>query len=77
MNVDLPLASMSTAEKIAAMEAIWTDLARTDPEGVLPEWHARILEEREKRLAAGQEAVLEWSEAKKRLRQEIDASKDS
>jgi len=77
MKVELPLASMSTADKIAAMEAIWTDLARTDPDGVIPEWHAIALEERERRLAAGQEVMVDWSEAKQRLRQEIHARKDS
>lgn len=77
MKVNLPLASMSTADKIAAMEAIWADLARTDPDSVIPEWHAGALEERERRLAAGEEVVLDWGEAKQRLRQEIDARKGS
>lgn len=77
MKVDLPLASMSTADKIALMEAIWTDLTHADADGAVPEWHASALEERERRLAAGHEVVLDWSEAKRRLRQEIDARKDS
>jgi len=77
MKIELTLAFMSTADKIAAIEAIWTDLARTDPDGVIPEWHAIALEEMERRLAAGQEVVLDWNEAKHRLRQEIDARKDS
>jgi hypothetical protein len=76
VDLQLPLASMSTADKIAVMEAIWADLARTDPEGVIPGWHASVLEERERRVASGQEVVLEWSEAKQRLRQEIDARKN-
>jgi putative addiction module component len=71
MKLDLPLAKMSVAEKLAAMETLWADLACHAPEQTAPEWHAEILEERERRLAAGQEEVLDWEDAKRRLRQEI------
>jgi hypothetical protein len=71
MKLELPLAEMSVAEKLEAMESLWADLARRAPEQTAPEWHAKILEERERRLAAGQEEVLDWEEAKRRLRQEI------
>ncbi len=67
---------MSTADKIAAMESIWADLASTDPDGVIPAWHASALDERERRVASGQDVVMDWSEAKQRLRQEIDARQD-
>ena len=71
MKLELPLKEMSVAEKLEAMEALWADLCRNAPEWVAPEWHAQVLEERERRLAAGEEAVLDWEEAKLRLRQEI------
>ncbi len=71
MKLELPLAEMSIAEKLAAMEALWDDLARHAPEQTAPEWHGEILAERERRLVAGQEEVLDWEEAKRRLRQEI------
>jgi hypothetical protein len=71
MKLDLPLAEMSVAEKLAAMEAIWADLSRHAPDQMMPAWHAEILEDRERRLAAGQEEVMDWEEAKRRLRQEI------
>jgi hypothetical protein len=72
MKLELPLAEMSVAEKLEAMEALWTDLSRKAPEQAAPEWHAEILLERERRLTAGEEEVLDWEEAKRRLRQEID-----
>jgi hypothetical protein len=77
MKLDLPLAEMSVAEKLQAMEALWADLCRRAPDETTPEWHADILAERERRLAAGEETVLDWEEAKRRLRQEIHESQDS
>jgi hypothetical protein len=71
VKLELPLAEMSLAEKLAAMEALWTDISRHAPEQAAPEWHAEILEERERRLGAGEEEVLDWEEAKRRLRQEL------
>ena len=72
MKLELPLTEMSVAEKLEAMETLWADLCRNAPEQAAPEWHAQILEERERRLTAGEEEVLDWEEAKRRLRQEID-----
>lgn len=77
MKVDLPLAEMSVAEKLHAMETLWADLCRNAPEQAAPKWHLEVLEERERRLAAGEEEVLDWEEAKRRLRTEIDEGKDS
>jgi len=59
------------------MEALWSDLCRNSPEEAAPEWHVQVLAERERRLASGQEEVLDWEEAKRRLRQEIDERQDS
>ena len=77
MKVELPLSEMSVAEKLHAMEALWADLCRNAPEEAAPEWHLQILQEREQRLAAGQEEVLDWEEAKRRLRREIHEGQDS
>ena len=72
MKLELPLAEMSVAEKLEAMETLWADLSQHAPEQAVPEWHGEILKERERRLAAGEEEVLDWEEAKRRLRREID-----
>jgi hypothetical protein len=74
MKLELPLAEMSLAEKLAAMEALWADLARHAGELASPEWHAEILKERGRCLAAGEEEVLDWEEAKRRLRREIQST---
>ena len=42
-----------------------------------PDWHFQVLQEREQRLAVGQEEILDWAEAKRRLRREIHEGQDS
>jgi hypothetical protein len=76
MKLELPLTQMSLAEKLEAMETLWADLCCNAPEWAAPEWHAQILEERERRLVSGEEEVLDWEEAKRRLRQEIHESQN-
>lgn len=67
MSIDLPLDTMTTAEKLEAMEAIWASLCREPIDVVTPDWHARLLAERKQRLASGEATVSDWSEARKRL----------
>jgi hypothetical protein len=76
MKVELPLAEMTVAEKLQTMEALWTDLTKNSPDDAVPSWHADVLAERERRLASGQEAVLDWEEAKRRLRREMNERKN-
>ena len=46
MSINLPLKDMTLQEKLAVMESIWEDLART-PEAIeSPTWHKDILDER-------------------------------
>jgi len=37
-----------------------------------PEWHRHTLEDTERRLSSGQEKILEWSEAKNKLRKRFE-----
>ena len=50
------------------METLWEELSRANDELDSPGWHGTALEETAQRLAEGKEQVLEWSEAKARLR---------
>ena len=77
MNAELPLAEMTVAEKLRAMEALWADLSTRAADDAVPAWHAQVLVERERRLAAGQERVLDWDEAKRQLRRELHEGPDS
>lgn len=72
MKLELPLEQMTVEEKLQAMETLWADLSRNAPDQAVPHWHAGVLAERERRLQAGEEAVLDWEEAKRQLRRDID-----
>ncbi len=62
------LEQMPREEKVRLMEALWADLSRNDEAFEAPAWHGDVLRETAERLAAGSEQVLDWAEAKDRLR---------
>ena len=71
MPVTLPLKEMTLQEKLAAMELLWEDLART-PEAVeSPAWHKDILDERRQRLAEGKSRFKDWETAKAEIRKKL------
>ena len=71
MSFNLPLKTMSLQEKLAAMESLWEDLART-PEAIeSPAWHKDILDERRRRLAEGQSRFIDWETAKADIRNKL------
>jgi hypothetical protein len=55
-------------EKLQLMESLWIDLNQAGEEVDSPVWHEAALRETERRLAAGEEELLDWEEAKRRLR---------
>ena len=69
--MQLTLEKMSIEEKLKLMEEIWTDLIKHEDQISSPLWHKGILEEREERVKKGQETILDWNEAKERIRQFI------
>jgi hypothetical protein len=71
MNITLPLEQMTTAEKLRAMEALWTDLSRNEENIQSPAWHGQVLEEREARVKSGQEKFIAWEAAKQELRDRL------
>lgn len=68
MPTVLPLEKMSRADKLRAMEELWTDLARDEDELASPDWHEEVLRESEAAVEAGAARFDCWEEAKKRLR---------
>lgn len=59
-------------EKIKLMEAIWADLSNDEETIESPSWHLAELKKTEERFAAGQEEIIDWSEAKKELRKQFE-----
>ena len=71
MKFDLALEKMAAGEKIAIMENIWADLSRNAEAVISPEWHNKILEEREELLDNGEAEFIDWEKAKKSIREKI------
>jgi hypothetical protein len=62
---------MTIAEKLQLLEALWEDLSR-EPENVPPPpWHEDVLRARELRLKDGSSKLVDWNEAKDRLREPL------
>ncbi len=56
-------------EKLQLMESLWVDLNQAEVEVESPAWHEAALRETERRVAVGEEEMLDWEEAKRRLRE--------
>lgn len=69
MSINLPLDSMTTSQKLEAMEALWASLCENPSEVASPAWHAAILADRQRRLESGQAVASDWESAKKRIRE--------
>jgi hypothetical protein len=67
MSIELPLDSMSIAEKLQLMETIWSSLCQNPGDVRSPEWHREVLAERTRRLENCEATVSSWSAAKDRL----------
>ena len=71
MSFKLPLKDMSLHEKLAAMESLWEDIART-PESIQSlTLHKDILDERRQRLTDGQSQFTDWETAKADIRNKV------
>lgn len=64
--MNLPVSSMTTAEKLEAMEQLWASL-QTEQDLPSPAWHHQILEERTKRIESGDVTFSTLDEVRERL----------
>lgn len=71
MSIHLPLESMTTAEKLEAMEAIWADLSKPNERLPIPAWHGEVLEERRNLVQEGKLKFLDLETAMADLRKEV------
>ena len=69
MQLAIPLDTMTTADKLRAMEELWSDLQRTADDVPSPVWHADVLRAREGRVREGSSQFGDWTEAKRRIRE--------
>jgi hypothetical protein len=64
----LEIQQMPRSEKLKLMETLWADLSRDEAELESPAWHADALHETTERRKHGEETVLDWEQAKAKLR---------
>ncbi|HXR03768.1 MAG TPA: addiction module protein [Verrucomicrobiae bacterium] len=64
----LEIQQMPRREKLRLMEALWADLSRDEETLESPAWHADALRETAERVASGEEKMLDWEQAKSKLR---------
>ena len=65
--------SLTISEKIGLMELLWREISK-EPESVeVPEWHLKVLEERERALANGEDEFIDFEDAMVEMRTSIEA----
>ena len=69
MDINLPLEKMSSIEKLVAMEKLWDDLCHSVG-CQSPDWHKKILEEREEE-GQNKNNFSDWELAKNKIRQTL------
>ncbi len=67
MRVELPVETMTVAEKLEAMETLWASLSSQPGDLPAPEWHGQVLRERTERLDQGETQSLDWEDVKRDL----------
>ncbi|NQU22256.1 MAG: addiction module protein [Candidatus Nealsonbacteria bacterium] len=68
MEVVLPLKQMTTEDKLRVLEAVWEDLCRVPQNVPSPAWHEDVLRAREKRMQEGSSQMVDWPDAKQKIR---------
>lgn len=69
MPVDIPLETLSVAEKVQLLESVWQSLCAHPCDVKSPAWHREVLDERRRRLEDGRATISAWADAKARLMQ--------
>lgn len=71
MQIELPLETMSLADKLAVMETLWADISKQPDELPSPGWHNEVLEQRRRLVAEGKLNFLNWDKSLAELRKEL------
>ncbi|MBS3809571.1 MAG: addiction module protein [Desulfobacterales bacterium] len=68
----IEIKNLSKEEKLRVMEAIWEDLSRDEETVESPDWHRQALQETKGRFNSGEEAAIDWHQAKNDLRKRFE-----
>lgn len=68
MTATIDINQMQFSEKMALLEALWSDLS-SDPDQIeVPQWHKDILDERQRAIENGTSEVLDLDVAKEQIK---------
>ena len=71
MIAQVEIRQLPLPEKLALLEAVWTELA-SDPDTVeVPQWHKDILDDRQRLLDQESSQVLDWEMAKEQINRRV------
>ncbi len=70
MKSTIQLDKMTTLEKLRVMEEIWSDLQKAPDQIPSPAWHSDVLQARERGVREGESSFGDWTEAKRRIREQ-------
>lgn len=71
MQSPVDLKQMTVPDKLRLMEALWDELCSREEEIPVPDWHKRVLDERERQIEEGEATFGEWEAAKERIAKRI------
>lgn len=71
MNITLPLEQMTIEDKLNAMEQIWDNLCHGKGSLPSPDWHEKVLSEREQLVCKGKSQFISWDKAKSDIRSSV------
>jgi len=67
----IDISEMPIEERIALSEALWDSLLEESEAQPIPDWHAQVLEERDRAHEADPSAVVDWEVAKASIRNRL------
>ncbi len=72
MQSTMEINHLSKEETLRIMEDNWEDLSKDEGEVESPNWHQNALKETKLRVNSGQEKIVDWTAAKKELRERFE-----
>ncbi len=62
---------MPFPEKLALLEALWSELSWEPDQIDIPQWHKDILDERMREAESGSVEIIDWEVAKQQIKEMI------
>ncbi len=69
MKIDIK--KLTTQEKLRMMESLWEELSKNQEEYPSPDWHRKVLDDREQAVREGKDGFVDWDKAKKNISDSI------